>query len=94
MRFAEGRNLPTHEHSVALLPCIDAVVEFTVEVRVIAEDSHAELDDVEPRVASHERVEGPRHRGEPVVLGPSPLVQLDRLTDAVPGSVGNDARGM
>ena len=82
---------PGDEQPVALAAGVDRVVDRAVEVDEVLVHLGAEDVDVEPGVASHERVERPRHPGQAVLGRPRPLVQLHRPPEAGAADAGQDA---
>src|SRR4051794_27826300 len=88
-RFGE---VPVHQDAVGLVPDVDPVREFAVEVRVEGDDRSAELREVEVRISPHERIEGPGDRVDPPLQAPGSLVHLQREADGPPLEPARNAR--
>ena len=81
------RQVPPRLQPVAAITAIQVVLHLSVEVAVEPVGLRPQLHQVEPGVASLERVEGPPGQGDPGVEGPRPLGQLERVPHARPASV-------
>lgn len=65
-----------------MLTTIESVVDRSVEVFVVLGDFGSEFDEVEVRIAPHQRIEGPGDGLQFVIVGPIPLMSLQGFTDS------------
>jgi len=65
-----------------VLTTIESVVDRSVEVFVVLGDFGSEFDEVEVRIAPHQRIEGPGDGLQGTFIGPHPLVPLQGFANS------------
>ena len=83
-----GVEVPGGGEPVALVAVVHPVVHRPVQVDQVLGSDGAQLDQVEPGVAAHQRVERPAHGAGAVLQRPDPLGLLEREADPAVGGGG------
>ncbi len=65
-----------------MLATIESVVDRSVEVFVVFGDFGSEFDEVEVRIAPHQRIEGPGDGLQGTFVGPRPLVPFQGFANS------------